>query len=87
LTGDEPWPYLAIDHEEIWTRAEVAPPTIPSKMMSRPKLVVTLFWSPLGLHVIRVLPKRAHFDAMYFLDKILNGIDYIRPTRSEEDDR
>jgi hypothetical protein len=79
LTGDESWFHLIIDHEQIWTRAEVAPPIIPRKMISSSKWMVTIFWSPLGFRVIRVLPKGAHFDATYFRDNILNDIDYTRP--------
>jgi hypothetical protein len=87
LTGDESWFYLTIDHEQIWTRSEAPPPTIPKKMIRSPKRMVTIFWSPLGFRVIRVLPKGVHFDAKYFQDNILSEIDRTRPTGSEEDDR
>jgi hypothetical protein len=56
-------------------------------MISSPKRMVTIFWSPFGFRVIRVLLKEAHFDATYFRDKILNDTEGTRPTGIEEDDR
>jgi hypothetical protein len=48
--------------------------------------MVTIFWSPLGFRVIRVLPKGVHFDAKYFRNNILSEIDRTRPIGNEEDD-
>jgi histone-lysine N-methyltransferase SETMAR len=87
LTCDESWFYVIIDHEQIWTRAEVASRAIPRKMIGSPKRMVAIFWSPLGFCVVRVLAKWAHFDATYFRDNILNDIDCTRCTGSEEDGR
>jgi hypothetical protein len=87
LTGDESWFYLTIDHKQILTRSEAPPPTILNKITGSPKRIVTIFWSPLGFRVLRVLPKEVHFDAKYFRDNILSEIDRTRPTGSEEDDR
>jgi histone-lysine N-methyltransferase SETMAR len=56
-------------------------------MIGSPKRMMTIFWSPLGFRVIRVLPKGVHFDAKYFRDNILSQIDRTRSTGSEEDDR
>jgi hypothetical protein len=55
-------------------------------MLSSPKHMVTIFWLPLGFRVIRVLPKRAHFDATYFLDNILDEINCTRLIGNAEDD-
>jgi hypothetical protein len=86
LTGNESWFYFTIDHEIIWTRAEVAPPTISKKMINSPKRMVTVFWSPLGFRVIRVLPKWAHFDATYFRDNIVDEINCNHRMGNAEDD-
>jgi hypothetical protein len=56
-------------------------------MIGSLKRMVTILWSPLGFCVIRILSKGAHFDATYFRDNILYGIDCTRPTGSEEEDR
>jgi hypothetical protein len=87
LTGDKYWFYFTIDHKTIWTRAEVAPPTISKKMISSPKRMVTIFWLPLGFRAIRVLPKGAHFDATHFRDNVFYEIDCTRPTGNAENDR
>jgi hypothetical protein len=76
-----------INREQIQTRAEVTPPTIPRKAIHSLKRMATIFLSPLGFCVIRFLPSGAHFDATYFRENILNGIDCMLPTGSEEDDR
>jgi hypothetical protein len=56
------------------------------KMLSSPKHMITIFWLPLGFRVIRVLPKRPHFDATYFLDNILDEINCTHLTGNAEDD-
>jgi hypothetical protein len=56
-------------------------------MISTPKRMITIFWSPLSFRVIRVLPKGAHFDATYFRDNIFDEINCTGLTGNAEDDR
>jgi hypothetical protein len=56
-------------------------------MISSPKRMVIIFWSPLGFRVIRVLPKGAHFHATYLRHNIIDEINCNRLTGNAEDDQ
>jgi histone-lysine N-methyltransferase SETMAR len=70
LTGDESWFFYSTDYEQMWLpRGEMAP-TRARHIISRPKVLITIFWSPLSFPVIDVLPTREKFTALYFCDNI-----------------
>jgi hypothetical protein len=52
LTGDGSWFWLTIDYEEQWLLPSAERPTRPRKMISSPKVMTIIFWSPLGFPVI-----------------------------------
>jgi hypothetical protein len=45
----------------------------------------TVFWSPLGFSVVRILPKGQHFDAQYFTTTIPSVKAENRPVQTWED--
>jgi hypothetical protein len=74
LTGDESWFFYSTDSEQMWLpRGEMAP-TRARHIISTPKVLITIFWSPLGFPVIDALPAREKFTALYFCDNIVPQI-------------
>jgi hypothetical protein len=56
LTRDESWFFYSTDYEQMWLpRGEMAP-TRARHIISTPKVLITIFWSPLGFAVIDALP-------------------------------
>jgi histone-lysine N-methyltransferase SETMAR len=87
LTGDESWFYFSNDPDHAWVPEGAAIPTRPRQTIGSPKRMLTVFWSPLGFALVRMLPKGAHFDAHYFCTNILAEVDRIRPAATAEDAR
>jgi hypothetical protein len=74
LTGDESWFCYSTDDEQMWLpRGEMAP-TRARHITSTPKVLITIFWSPLGFPVIDALPAGKKFTAWYFCDNIVPQI-------------
>jgi histone-lysine N-methyltransferase SETMAR len=71
LTGDESWFYLSTDHQLVWLPEGETIPTRAKKMIGAHKALFTIFWSPLGLPVVDVLPKGAKFNSQYMVDTII----------------
>jgi hypothetical protein len=48
LTGDELWFWVTIDYEQQRLPPGAERPTRPRNMISSPKPMIIIFWSPLG---------------------------------------
>jgi hypothetical protein len=79
LTGDESWFSRAIDHEQQWLPPGVERPTRPGKMLSSPKAMIVIFWSPLDFPVIQALSSEVTFTAEFFAENILPEIVAAKP--------
>jgi hypothetical protein len=53
-------------------------------MITSPKRILTLFWSPVSFPIIEILPKEDYCDIEFFCSKFLQKIDRIRPADTAE---
>jgi histone-lysine N-methyltransferase SETMAR len=74
VTGDESWIYYRNDFEHVWISRNERPPTRVSHGIDFKKVMLTVFWSVNGFHVVKLLPKNNHINAEYFVSEILNDI-------------
>lgn len=79
LTGDESWFYFITDFETQWLRPDEKPSTRPRTIISTPKRMLTIFWSPLGFRIVEMLPQGMKFSAEYFTNVILQKITETHP--------
>jgi transposase len=87
VTLDESWFYLATDYDSIWLPPAEAPPTREKKMISSPKLMLTIVWNPHGFHIIDILPKGAKFNSDYYISHILTPLAEIKESIGVESQR
>jgi hypothetical protein len=66
--------YYAV-HSKIWIQPDADSPEVAKQLISIPKVMITIFWNPFGIHVLAALPKRALFDAEYFIDYVLTQLN------------
>jgi hypothetical protein len=74
LTGDESWFLNATDFERMWVPEGQMPQSRPRVIVSTPKVMVSIFWSPVGFAVITALPPKTKFSSAYFCDNIIPEI-------------
>jgi hypothetical protein len=74
LTVDESWLFYSTDYEQMWLPQREKAPTRTKRIISTRKVMIILFWSPLGLPVIDALPAGEKFTARYFHNDILPQI-------------
>jgi len=82
VTMDEAWFYLSNNFDQIWMPHDEIAPDCPRRMVSTPKIMITIAWNPLGFHAAEVLPKGAKWTAKYYVETILPKIARLR----EKDD-
>jgi hypothetical protein len=58
-------------HSKIWLPPDVDSPEVAKQLINIPKVMITIFWTPFGIHVLAALPERTSFDAEYFIDYVL----------------
>ena len=83
------WRFFFIEDFEIqWLRHGEKPSTRSKRIISSPKRMITVFWSPLGFKIIEMLPKGCRFNSQYFTETILakiadlyEEIDQVSPKR------
>jgi hypothetical protein len=73
LTGDPSF-LSATDVERMWVPEGEVPQSPRKTIISTPKLMISIFWSPVGFPVIAVLPSITKFTASYFCDDIVPKI-------------
>jgi hypothetical protein len=74
LTGDESWFFCVTDFERMWVPEGQMPQSRPRTIISTPKVMVSIFWSPVGFPVITALPPKTSFSSAYFCDHIIPKI-------------
>jgi hypothetical protein len=79
ITFDGSWFYLYTDHEQIWLRVEEQPLEGPRHTIQDPKLMATIAWNLLGLHLFDALPKGNTFNVEYYRVNILTELLPLRP--------
>lgn len=55
------------------------PTTKPKTIISTPKRMLTVFWSPLEFRIVEMLPKGQCFNSEYFISSILQKIVDTQP--------
>lgn len=74
VTGDESWFYLETSYERIWLQRDSPRPVREKKVINSPKVMITVFWSPNGFHLVEALPKGQTFTSDYFSQTILYSL-------------
>jgi histone-lysine N-methyltransferase SETMAR len=71
LTGDETWVYLSNPRSSMWIDSAVGRPEKPKLTVGTKKVMITVFWSPSGMHLIHMLPPGERFTKEFFINEIL----------------
>jgi hypothetical protein len=50
---------------------------VAKQLINTPKILVTIFWNPCGIHLLTALPEKTLFDAGYFIDNALRPIEEL----------
>jgi hypothetical protein len=74
VTLDEPWIYLSSEYDLMWTAPGESVVDGERHTVQSPKFMLTVVWNPIGLHVLKALPKRCKFNAQYYVNDILVAI-------------
>jgi hypothetical protein len=69
----------ATDSERMWVPEGEMPQSRPRVIVSTPKVIVSIFWSPVGFTVITALPPKTKFSSAYFCDNSIPEIVKGRP--------
>jgi hypothetical protein len=44
---------------------------VAKRLINPPKMMITIFWNPVGIHVLAAVTEKTSFDAEYFFDYVL----------------
>ena len=84
MTGDESWFYLNTYHETQWLPRSEKPSKRTKSIIGSKKYMLTIFWNPLGFHLVKILPDGITFNSDYFITEILEPINEMTATLREE---
>jgi histone-lysine N-methyltransferase SETMAR len=84
LAGDESWFDHTMNHDHMWVPDRAEAPIQSKRKIASPKRMFTVFWSPFGFSVVKILPKGQPIDAQYFTPTILSVIAESRPMQTWE---
>jgi hypothetical protein len=84
LTGDESWFYFQTDYSRIWLLPDCKPPQRARQTINTQKVMVTVFWSPLGFPVVEALAKRKTFTSDYFCETICTQFVHYAPPETRQ---
>jgi transposase len=76
LTGDESWFFYVNEHQKLWLPPDSEAPEVSRRLISTPKVMITLFWNTSGLHVSDFLAGES-FNAEYFVRDIMHRIHLL----------
>jgi histone-lysine N-methyltransferase SETMAR len=79
FTGDESWFYFANHYNRIWLLPDSEVPTRVRNTINADKVMLTVFWSPLGFAVVEVLAKKKTFTSDYFCETICTKLVTCAP--------
>jgi hypothetical protein len=83
ITLDESWFYFSTDHKHIWLRPHQEPHERAKHTIQDKKIMVTIAWNALRLHLVEAFPKGRHFNAENYRDNILTKLIRLRPHAGE----
>jgi hypothetical protein len=76
LTGDESSFFYVDDHQKLWLPPDSEAPEVNRCLISRPKVMITLFWNTSGLHVSNFLAGES-LKAEYFVRNNMHRIHLL----------
>jgi hypothetical protein len=62
-------------HSKTWLSPDADSPEVAKHLINIPKVMITIFWNPFGIHVLAALPERTSLDAEYFIDYVLTQLN------------
>ena len=71
ITGDETWVYLRNPRTSMWIDSDMPRPERPKHTIGSKKVMISVFWSSSGMHIIRMLPPGEKFIKSYFIDEVM----------------
>lgn len=74
VTGDESWIYFDNRCGNEWVAPDEEPQTIPKRGVFSEKIMVTVFFSQYGIHMIDFLPQGQRFNTVYFIEHCLRPL-------------
>jgi hypothetical protein len=74
LTDGESLFFYATDFERMWLFEGAMPESRLRTIISTPKVMVSIFWCPVGFPVMRALPPKSKLNAEYFCDDMIPKI-------------
>jgi histone-lysine N-methyltransferase SETMAR len=77
ITSDESWFFYVTLHSKIWLPYDADTPEVARQLINTPKVMVTIFWNPFGIHILAALLEKTSFDAEYFVDHVLTSIEEL----------
>jgi hypothetical protein len=80
LTCDESWLWRTIDYEQQWLSVSAERPDRPRRVITSPKAMIILFWSPLRFPAIQTLPQKLPFTAEFLVDGMLPSVIVAKPS-------
>ena len=73
-TGDESFFKYDLKRKTIWLPEDENPPETSTDKYESTKIMVSIFWSPRGIQLLKYLPEGQSFDGQYFIEEILQEI-------------
>lgn len=73
-TGDESFFFWDTHKKRIWLPTDEKPPKVPNERFFATKTMITIFWSPCGIQVLKALEPGQSFNSTYFMDEILDEL-------------
>jgi hypothetical protein len=74
ITGDESLFFYVTSHSKIWLPRDADTPEVARQLINTPKVMITIFWNPFGIHFVAALPEKTSLDVGYFIDYVLTSI-------------
>ena len=73
-TGDESFFFWDTKKKRIWLPSDQKPPKAPTAKFLATKTMITIFWSPCGIQVLKALEPGQSFNASYFKEQIIDEL-------------
>jgi hypothetical protein len=83
ITLDKSWIDFYCDHDLMWMAPGEIVPDREWQSVQSPKLMLTIVWNPIGIHIVKSLPKGGKFSAQYYTNNILLAISDWRRLAGE----
>ena len=76
-TGDQSFFFYSTNKSKIWLPSDIDPPDCSTAKFDSPKVMMTIFWSPHGIQLIKALNPGEHFNAEYFQNEVLSDLTQL----------